>query len=773
MIDNAVRFGSADLSTCDREPIHIPGTIYPYGAMLVLNRQTHVIEQLAGDTSALLGIPAERLRGSAVGDFLGMQDEAFVAAQLAANMPFVAPVIRLGVHCVGAPHPLDLTLHAIDGTAILEFEPARRAPGSVEDPITELKVLLRALQRTDDLGDCFATAAVTLRAVTGFDRAMVYQFMPDESGVVIAEDARPGLETFLGLHYPASDIPKQARELYRRNWLRAIPDVNYRPMPLEPAINPRTGAPLNMSFCSLRSVSPIHLEYLRNMGVCASLSASIVCRDQLWGLLVLHHYAPLRVPADLRLACETFAQVFSLHIEVRAQTEKSGKQLGMRRLREELWSRLKGGADLADALMSWSLARYVGATGAAVRLGGKTRLVGVTPAPGAVEQLVGWLDTEDRRLFATEQLAAHYAPAAGYAKEASGLLAVSLAQTPGDYLLWFRPEHGETVRWGGDPHKPITVGPLGVRLTPRGSFAEWLEERRQQAMPWSGVELEAAEALRVLLLEHVLQRVEMDRREEAVQAAQLATAELERRVQERTAQLRALASALESAEDRERRQIARDLHDDLGQTLAAARIRLAALCDDGRSKVSEIANEVGALIDLANNSIRSLAAQLSPAVLYELGLSPALEWLAEEIEQTFRLRVTVKDDRKSRALSQEARSILFRGVRELLINVAKHAETDAAEVESVCKDGWIRVSVSDRGIGYDPAAMASSYKRGLGLIGLAERLSFIGGSMDVCSSPGHGSRTVLRAPLAEATGAPTRSSISPPGTSMPPTGAST
>jgi len=167
------------------------------------------------------------------------------------------------------------------------------------------------VQAAADVQACCAAAAVALRTATGFDRAMVYRFLPDESGEVVAEDARAGLESFLGLHYPASDIPRQARELYRRNWLRTIPDIEYVPAPLQPPLNPRTGQTVDMSHCALRSVSPIHVEYLRNMGVCASMSASIVCQDKLWGMLVLHHYAPHHVSAELRVACETFAQIFS------------------------------------------------------------------------------------------------------------------------------------------------------------------------------------------------------------------------------------------------------------------------------------------------------------------------------------------------------------------------------------------------------------------------------------------------------------------------------
>jgi signal transduction histidine kinase len=225
--------------------------------------------------------------------------------------------------------------------------------------------------------------------------------------------------------------------------------------------------------------------------------------------------------------------------------------------------------------------------------------------------------------------------------------------------------------------------------------------------------------------------------------------ELERRVTHRTDQLHALASELEAVEDRERRQIARDLHDDLGQTLAAARIRLAALCDDRRADVQSKAREVGALMDVASRSIRSLAAQLAPAVLNELGISAALDWLGEEIERTFPLRVAVIDDGKPKPLSQGARSIVYRAVRELLINVAKHAGTDSVSLESERRDADLLIRVIDNGRGYDPAIVNGSPQRGLGLISIRERLSLIGGTVEVQTALGVGTRSLVTVPLAD------------------------
>lgn len=749
MSGSPVRFGEADLSTCDREPIHIPGSIQPHGVLLVLDRESLTIEQVAGPTEVLLRVVPAAVLGAALIDLIDTDSASFVRSHLATPARFLAPLTRLGVRAQSDPEQLDMTLHAQGRTAMIELERARRTKSSAADPIAELKTLLAAVQATASIDDSCAAAASALRAATGFDRAMVYRFQPDQSGVIVAEDARAGLESYLGLHYPASDIPQQARELYRRNWLRSIADVDYVPAPLIPATNPRSRQPIDMSHCSLRSVSPIHIEYLRNMGVSASMSASIICRDQLWGMLVLHHYSPRLLSADLRIACETFAQIFSLHVEAKIQAEDSVARLEARQLREELTNALGAGQDIGRAIAAWDLCRYLSASGAAVYIDGRMHRVGETPASHELESLVHWLNGINQPLYATEHLAAQYPQAARFPGLASGLVAVGISREPRDYVLWFRPEFGRTVRWAGDPASSIKTGPLGVRLTPRGSFSEWLEVTRMQSAPWSEMDLEAAEALRVVLLESLLRSVDLARREQAFEKARAVAEQLERRVAERTEKLQALVSDLEAAEERERLQIARDLHDDLGQMLAAARIRLAGLCNHADEGVRQIATGVAALIDRASDSTRSVAAQLAPAVLHELGLCPALEWLGEEIERTFGLRVTTTTVGKSQALMHDSRSILYRAVRELLINVAKHARTDSATVEIEWQPRRVLVRVSDRGIGYDTARIFDWPHRGLGLITLRERLSLIGGAVEFQSAAGAGTVALLSAPLAD------------------------
>jgi light-regulated signal transduction histidine kinase (bacteriophytochrome) len=469
---------------CADEPIQIPGAIQPHGVLLVLDRLGLAIENVAGDTKYLLGVDPERVLGRTLSSLIDSQSEAFVIGQLGAGSVPVAPIICLGVRSYNGLPALDLTLSASERTAIIELEPSRRTVLGARDPIVQLKTLLSALHHTDTVLECSAAAASALRAATGFDRALAYQFLEDGSGVVIAEDADPGLVPYLGLRYPASDIPAQARDLYHRNWLRVIPDIDYVPAPLRPATNLRTGLPVDMGDCALRSVSPVHLEYSRNMGVRASMSVSIVCQNQLWGMMLLHHHTPRYVSTDLRVACETFAQILSLHVEAKTQTERSAQRINARGVREEM------------------VCRLLYAAGAAVQFDGRLHTIGATPDPPAIRALIAWLDATQRTIHATSSLSTEFPEAVRYAGVASGLLAVAVSRAPRHHVLWFRPEVTHSVRWAGDPRK--SAAEPDRRPTPRKSFEEWIEMKRMTSAPWSEVNIEAAEALRVILLETAL-----------------------------------------------------------------------------------------------------------------------------------------------------------------------------------------------------------------------------------------------------------------------------
>ncbi|MFZ4539053.1 HWE histidine kinase domain-containing protein, partial [Propionivibrio sp.] len=501
----------------------------------------------------ILGVEPERLLQLPLSSLF--EDQVLVS--LVEHLRLPEPSVLLGLNSRSCPRRLDATVHAQGRIGIIELEAAGPSAALSGDPLARIKSMLAVLQAAEGFEACYRSVAAQVRAATGYDRVMVYRFLHDGSGKIVAEDKADELASFLDLHYPASDIPTQARELYRRNWLRLIPDVNYTPVPLQSCPTERIGQPLDMSHCTLRSVSPIHVEYLQNMGVSATMTLSIVTGNTLWGLIACHNNSPLHIASDLRVACELFARIFSLYLEVRIETDVAQRRLAPRRVYAALANRLPQAMDFAVELVSGTVTilDLIPAGGAAVCLDGKLHTLGQTPPPEVIGELVAWLNGLGQPVVDTFQLGAIFPPSIPFASMASGLLAIALSRQPADYVMWFRPEVVRTVTWAGDPHKPLKLGAHGERLTPRKSFEAWQEEVRLQSSPWDAVDLEAALAFRVWLLENVLQQMDLARqeREAAFEQQNLLMAELDHRVKNTLANIQALVrqtkSGAESLDD--------------------------------------------------------------------------------------------------------------------------------------------------------------------------------------------------------------------------------
>jgi light-regulated signal transduction histidine kinase (bacteriophytochrome) len=330
----------------------------------------------------------------------------------------------------------------------------------------------------------------------------------------VAEDRSDALPSYLDLRFPASDIPAQARELYRTNRLRIIPDAGYAPVPIEPGLNPASGRPLDLSQSVLRSVSPVHVEYMRNMGTMASMSISILVEGALWGLVSCHSKGPRRVPLQVRNACDLLTRMFSLQLAARERASEAEHRMRLGAIQTRLLAHMAGEDRFADGLLKnpEDVLALADASGAAIVTGDECRLLGATPPEREVRALHAWLATRQagEDVFATDALAEAFPPAAAFEAAASGLLAISISQRNASHVLWFRPEVVQTVRWGGDPTKPAIPDPAGgpVRLHPRRSFEIWKETVRGRSRPWSRVELDAATDLRNAVIGIVLRRAE-------------------------------------------------------------------------------------------------------------------------------------------------------------------------------------------------------------------------------------------------------------------------
>ncbi len=550
---------ASDITNCDREPIHIPGAILPHGVLLVLDIDTLEVLQAAGDLPGLLGTSLKALVGKHADTFLDPSQTALIrrlSVEQALTTPrhLLDPALR-----VQAGRPLDASLHRCGNTLVLEFEAADTGDRIASDPLAAVQDMVAGFDAAPSLQELCQLAAERVREVAVYDRVLVYQFMQDGSGWVIAESRQPELEPFLDLHYPAADIPQQARALYLKNWLRLITEVNYDPAPLTPALNPRTGLPLDMSHAILRDVSPIHREYLRNMGIDASMSISIIHRDKLWGLIACHHYSPRRLPRHLRAVCELFGSIFSMQLEVREKAEQFELRLASRMVLQNLMLNLAGADDYAEGLTQQSpnLLDYIhggvggggmeggSKGGVAVCVRGQLTFLGNTPDKVQIGELVTWLDShmpQSTGIYACDRLSEIFEPARAFAALASGLLVISVSSELSDYIMWFRPEIRARFKWAGPPQKEVVPGPFGDRLSPRKSFEIWSETIVGRSLPWTLPDTQAAVDLRLSLLHVVLRRINeaAQERKKAAERDRLLMAELDHRVKNTLANIQAL-----------------------------------------------------------------------------------------------------------------------------------------------------------------------------------------------------------------------------------------
>lgn len=482
---------AANLDDCDREPIHIPGSIQPHGLLLVVDRESQRVRYAAGDVEGRLG--REDWQGASLDDLF---DADFHAALTAAgDQPRYA-----GRLTTAGGEILDVSASGFGGFLLVELEPA--AP-QVESTATRLAALEAAglgFERSASLKILCERAAREFGRLTGYERVMVYRFLDDEAGVVVAEHLANGVEGFLNHHFPGSDIPRQARALYVRNLVRVIPDSHYSPAPLRPGWS--ESEPLDMSDCALRSVSPIHVQYLRNMGVRASASVSIVKDGHLWGLIACHDSQPKLLPFETRVACRALAGGLARQIKAKEEAEGYRERIRLRGFEDDIVAGF--GLDrpleksLAEAL-PW-MQRMMDADGVALVSGGKFTCAGEAPNKALIAEAVPRLvDKAVIEPFSTDRWAEEDSRAEPMRDRASGVLAVTLSADEPLMLIWFRAEHQQVVEWAGNPHKQVPVA--GGPLTPRASFDAWAETVRGRARPWTPAQTESALRLRSAIME--------------------------------------------------------------------------------------------------------------------------------------------------------------------------------------------------------------------------------------------------------------------------------
>ena len=534
-----------DLTNCDREPIHIPGSIQPHGAMVVVDDETGLVSFVSANVNEFLGDTNRDYHGTELADVVGASVAHNVANAVAkaGSGQIAAVVLKADMGDSGVT--ADITVHRYEGRTFLEFE----RPASLEDTEVALHLTQSLMKRVDaqkDFDGLFRTTARLIRAMLGYDRVMVYRFLHNGAGRVVAEAKEGALESFMGQHFPVSDIPVQARKLYVRNWVRVIGDASFVPVPLQPSISDEE-APVDLSFAHLRSVSPIHCEYLQNMGVAASMSISIVVDGELWGLIACHHNTPKHLSIPLRVATEMFAQYFSLHVATIENRAQKAAAVGTRARLDAIIAGVDP-ADPVELTLRTRLREFsslIASDGAGLWTQGEWASFGVAPPEDVVPSLMQLISHKaGRNIWDTQDLRAETGNENAYGSRVAGMLAIPISVSAPDFLVFFRSEEAHQIEWAGEPRKNIELTESGERLTPRGSFETWREDVRHKSVPWTDADLVVADAIRGYVRDVMLSHNDAteEQREKTEDQRKLLNSELNHRVKNILALVKSIAT---------------------------------------------------------------------------------------------------------------------------------------------------------------------------------------------------------------------------------------
>lgn len=503
----------SDLTTCDQEPIQWPGFIKGHGYLLALDPATFIVWQASENIRELVNQPVEAVIGQpmtqlSLGDVSGTLIQELLNVATRHSTPEAFNPYRITIQ----GRNWNILLHQHDGALIIEIEPATEPQAGLSLSVpTLLTEVISDIQRSTTLAQLLDKTVEKVWQLTGFDRVMVYRFDEDQHGEIVSEARQSHLEPYLGLHYPASDIPRQARELYKINLVRCITDVLEPPVRVYPLRYAHYDRPLDLTYASLRAVSPLHIEYLTNMGVRASMGVSLMYQGELWGMLVGHHYSgPRFIDYPTRQVLKLAGQLLSTTLGIRKEDEDSQVARQLQAHEQTLHQQMLADWDVVQGLTKHPLTALAinAAAGAALLFEGQLHTLGHTPSEKELRLLMEWLqNTTTEIVFQTTQLPKLYPPAEGFRDKASGILMLVLSRQMNEYLIWFKPEQIQSVTWAGNPDKPMLVKDTGEgRLSPRKSFEKWTLLVRNKSLNWSPEEVATALKLREDLLQLVAQK---------------------------------------------------------------------------------------------------------------------------------------------------------------------------------------------------------------------------------------------------------------------------
>jgi chemotaxis family two-component system sensor kinase Cph1 len=488
-----------NLNNCDVEPIHVPGSIQSHGFLFALDDLLNIC------------FCSENIEGLLGESYLSFLKKPLQFLEQAINHvehhDFITQLLNIGKSKKGFEpnNPYEIVIYGIaynliisasGSFTLLEFDPCVTLPFvNIQHMIGSS---LSEMLADRNLKSLLKNSVVEVKNIIRYDRVMIYRFAPDGHGEVVAESKNKNRESWLGLHYPASDIPKQARELYKKNLTRLIADVNVLPSKI--TTNKNNSEPLDLTYSELRAVSPMHIQYLKNMGVASSFSISLIYKNELWGLIACHNYTPKFIDYNARKSSKLIGQILSSALEFRQDGENQKTHKDYNEHLDKLTKLLMKHESLATALTQKkiNLLNIVKANGAVLVYDHQVITLGVTPNEEQLKKLLKWVGNKRTKTsYHTDHLSSVFPEARPYKQLASGMMVSVLSRERKEYIIWFKPELIHSINWAGNPDKPLEINEKGLlQISPRLSFKTWEETVMGKSSEWTVEEINSVKRLK-------------------------------------------------------------------------------------------------------------------------------------------------------------------------------------------------------------------------------------------------------------------------------------
>ena len=502
------------LRECAAEPIHQIGKIQPHGALLVLSKDPqHRVLQSSENLVDFFGISSDQANGKALALLIG-KPATLQIDQLIQKLGDKDTITgKVNIIQKQSSYNLNAHLYALEWFLVLEVEHDQyqdtQAEGNLAQLMLDIQQTMLSTENDADSSRYFDRIVELVRDLTGYDSVMTYRFDSNWDGEVISQSRVEESPSFLGLQFPSCDIPPQARSLYTKNLVRMVADIDVTPVVILPMINPVSQLPLDMTYSALRSLSPIHMEYLRNIGVQASLVISLLQNGRLWGLIACHHRTAKRVSIAMREAAIFISRMASAKLAAIESQDRLNKVEKAHNLLGDLVDQITlGNIEVVQQQLLPKLQSLLNATGMIMVADGKYHLQGDVPESADIDHLLTWLDSQRQsEVFSCDCLEQKFFPASAYRSIVSGLLVASISNDMSNCLIWLRKEKPQTVYWAGSADKGRVRDAAGnIHLTPRKSFEIWTETWSGRCTPWTSVEISIALMMTQALPKSLLQK---------------------------------------------------------------------------------------------------------------------------------------------------------------------------------------------------------------------------------------------------------------------------